>query len=454
MESLLLDRKLGNITPLEFATTIVESYYSRLHQTAKTNVFPINCHHNASVNSLAIDQSDYGFLLSGCADSSIKLWDLSQTEVQRKENEIDSNLVSSSYDDFDYDNPISTFVNVATIPKKTIHEFGISTVQWWPHDTGMFVSSSFDHSVKIWDTNELRPVHDFDIQSRVYSIDICSSDDSSSLVATASDSPFIRLLDLRAASSAHTLSGHKGKTLSVKWHPINSYLLASGGYDGEVKVWDVRRSNSCLCRLDMLHTNIQKKNSYSSNLAKESVKAHSGPVNGLVWDESGTELYTTGNDDKVRVWDMVSDRSSAINKLVNFGPLTRNKYPQTIPMMLNPKRESETQYLLFPSESSDIFIFRTIDGKLQARLSRKGTKNSGRTCSMVNAGPFTGTYYCGTMDGEIISWSPNWIKPNLDDIVELESSEELNLESEVDVLDKKKKQSDTLASLYSDPYFK
>lgn len=417
MQSLLLDRTLGNITPLKFATTITESYYLQLYQSAKRSVFPSNCHQNALVNSLSLESSDYRFLLSGCADSSIKLWDLRQEETQREENEIDAQKFDhpSLYDSFDYDNPISTFANIATIPRKSHHSFGISTIEWWPHDTGMFVSLSFDHTVKIWDTNELSPVHSFNLDSRVYSIDISGKDDSG-LVATGSDQPFIRLLDLRSTSSLHTLQGHKGKTLVVKWHPINSNMLASGGYDGEVKIWDIRRSNSCLARLDMLRTNIQ--NTSSDNLTKSSVKAHLGPVNGLVWDESGTILYTAGNDDKVRVWDMISSLAPPINKLINFGPLTRNKYPQTIPILLNPKGESELQYLLFPSESSEVFVFRTIDGKMETRLSRKGSKNIGRTCSMVNAGPFSATYYCGTMDGEIISWAPKWNKPDLNEIVD------------------------------------
>lgn len=416
MQSLLLDRTIGNITPLQFATTLTQSYYSQIYQSAKRSVFPPNCHQNALVNSLSLESSEYRFLLSGCADSSIKLWDLQREEIQRQENEVDARQYDhrSLYDAFDYDNPISTFANVATIPRKSQHKFGISTIQWWPHDTGMFVSLSFDHTVKIWDTNELIPVYSFDLDHRVYSIDICDNDENG-LVATGCDQPFIRLLDLRSTSSLHTLQGHKGKTLVVKWHPIHSYLLASGGHDGEVKIWDIRRSKSCLSRLDMLRTNIR--NTSSDNLTKSSVKAHLGPVNGLVWDESGTVLYTAGNDDKVRVWDMISSLPPAINKLINFGPLTRNKYPQTIPILLNPKEETELQYLLFPSESSDVFVFRTVDGKMVSRLSRKGTKNVGRTCSMVNGGPFSGTYYCGTVDGEIIRWAPAWNKPNLNEVI-------------------------------------
>lgn len=32
----------------------------------------------------------------------------------------------------------------------------METVQWYPHDTGMFTSSSFDKTLKIWDTNTLQ----------------------------------------------------------------------------------------------------------------------------------------------------------------------------------------------------------------------------------------------------------------------------------------------------------
>lgn len=453
MQSLLLDRAVNKISPLEFATTISESFYTALHQSARTDVFPNNCHANAAVNSLSLEQNDYQFLLSSCADSSIKLWDLKSQDTH--EHAQDTSFAGQANDNYDYDNSISTFTNVATIPRKTAHTFGVSCIQWWPFDTGMFVSSSFDHTVKIWDTNELATVHVFDMDNRVYSFDICghssNSMTASALVAVASDQPFLRLLDLRASSSAHTLHGHKGKTLCVQWHPQNPNLLASGGFDGEVKLWDIRRSKSCLCRLDMLRTNTAELKLTLTNLTHASVKAHLGPVNGLVWDEAGHTLFTTGNDDKVRVWDMISSLAPPVNKLINFGPLTRNKYPQTIPLILSPKHESELQYILFPSDNGDVFIFRTIDGKLVTRLTRKGTKNSGRTSSIVNAGPFSATYLCGTMDGEIISWSPKWEQPNLEQIFDtnvrhLEKNHILTAKS----LDLEKAK----MMLSNDPYFK
>lgn len=37
-----------------------------------------------------------------------------------------------------------------------VHKFSVETVQWYPHDTGMFVSSSFDKTMKVWDTETLK----------------------------------------------------------------------------------------------------------------------------------------------------------------------------------------------------------------------------------------------------------------------------------------------------------
>ena len=40
----------------------------------------------------------------------------------------------------------------------------VTTVQWFPEDSGMFITSGMDGSVKIWDANVLEsgPVEEFD----------------------------------------------------------------------------------------------------------------------------------------------------------------------------------------------------------------------------------------------------------------------------------------------------
>ena len=53
--------------------------------------------------------------------------------------------------------PKNTYPTVCTIGRgnKYRHKFAVGTVQWYPLDTGMFVTSSMDKLVKVWDTNKL-----------------------------------------------------------------------------------------------------------------------------------------------------------------------------------------------------------------------------------------------------------------------------------------------------------
>lgn len=437
MEALLHENAIGTLDDATFHAIYTETEYLNLKQI-KRNTFPENCHRGAAVNSLAIEQSDYRYLLSGCADSSIKLWDLRPSDVQ--EDEADAIIVKNE-----------PYQNLATIPRREAHKFGVLAVKWWPKDSGLFLSASFDHSVNVWDTNNLSIVHTFDLNNRVYSIDVSAEAfgqySSQALVAVGSDQPFIRLLDLRSASSAHTLPGHKGKTLAVAWHPLRSYLLASGGHDGEGKIWDIRRSKSCVARLDMTKTNARDARTDAFNLDASVVKAHSGPVNGLCWDGSGCKLFTAGNDDKIRVWDLLSPRAPPINMLVNFGPLTRNKYLQNLPIVLSPQGDSEVQYLIFPSDNGDVLVFRAHDGKLVSRLQRNDSRSIVRTASIVHAGPGTLTYYCGTMDGDIVTWLGELVAEYDDEDDNLSGSDEDDGAGE-SILSVMRE------ALYDDPYFR
>lgn len=38
---------------------------------------------------------------------------------------------------------------------------------------------------------------------------------------------------------------------------------------------------------------------------------------------------------------------------------------------------------------------------------------------MCNGGPFTATYYCGTVDGEILCWKPFWDTVDPEEVVDI-----------------------------------
>jgi WD40 repeat protein len=38
---------------------------------------------------------------------------------------------------------------------KRPHTATVTSVAWWPWDTGLFVSTGFDEAIHVWDTNQL-----------------------------------------------------------------------------------------------------------------------------------------------------------------------------------------------------------------------------------------------------------------------------------------------------------
>ena len=91
----------------------------------------------------------------------------------------------------------------------------VTTVQWFPGDSGMFITSGMDGAVKMWDANVLEagPVEEFHFpHEQIFSHHLRVTDAYSSskksaltLLAVASESNHINLLDLKAGSSSHEL---------------------------------------------------------------------------------------------------------------------------------------------------------------------------------------------------------------------------------------------------------
>lgn len=371
--------------------------------------------HVGAINSLAIDQQYGRYMLSGGADSSIRLWDLQDGEpdtpagaIRKRSRQNRSKKPSSS----------SSLSLVAEVPRKTQHRFGISAIQWYPRDAGLFVSSSFDHFVKVWDAEALEVVYAFDLQYRVYSADVSPNPASHALVATATDHPLVRLLDLRTSSASHTLKGHHlGSVQAVKWAPDKPHLVASGGSDGTVRIWDIRQSNACLDILDVFRT------SSSAPLANKSLSSkifsHKGTVNSLLWLPDSKHLLSAGTDDEIRLWSIPEYQSAspseaprkAHNTLLNYGRFVSNHFPQTLYMCTT----QDDARFFFPSDSGQILLFDVHSGKLVERLDRPEQPGSmaadvPRSTCITPRGhlderqPAQTEYFSGALDGTITSW--------------------------------------------------
>ena len=195
------------------------------------------------------------------------------------------------------------------------HTKCISSVQWFPDDSGLFITSAMDGKLKVWDANVLEPVEEFALASdKVFSHHVRRS--PSPLVAVGTGSNHINLIDLKSGSTSHELRAHSSPVMAVKWSPFKDHLLVSGDHEGKALVWDVRRAKSCLSSLDF--DKIKKSDNKKSG--KKSGFAHKGCANGIAFLDDGLHLLTYGSfDGRLRKWEL----GSGLN--------TKTKFPRFAP---------------------------------------------------------------------------------------------------------------------------
>ncbi|KAF9964368.1 DNA excision repair protein ERCC-8 [Mortierella alpina] len=323
--------------------------------------------HVGAVNTIDIEEAEGRYLISGGGDGNIHVYDLDDSE--REERRIIKSMVT-------------------TQGSSQGHKGGVSRVRWYPFDNGMFTTSSFDSTIKAWDTNTMEVACTFDLANKVYSHAL-SSKATHGLMATASADPRIRLCDLKSGAFTHSLAGHRGTVLTVEWSPRHEYLLASGSTDTTVRLWDIRKSTSCLCSLD-LH------NSRSAPLSESNV-AHTRTVNGLNFTPDGLHLVTTGHDDKMRLWSLYTGQ----NTLTNYGTMIRNQFVSNLSPLISPMSSGSPVYVFHPSDDRSLLMFDLMDGSLVKRL----TGSYGRITALAWR-PRTQEIYSAGNDHDILAWGP------------------------------------------------
>eukprot|EP00938_MAST-03A_sp_MAST-3A-sp1_P001690 g1690.t1 len=266
----------------------------------------------------SMDMSDK-YLLVGNSDGSITSYDVSNSKI-------------------------SFFIKRRTSNSNpTHHKNMVSCVQWYPVDPGIFVSSGFDGTVKVWDAERQKVVTnfgDFGFNTGIDSVAISPTSFSCMLAVAVRGSHAVHLCDVISGTQIMTLDqgGHMEDVRCVAWSPRVPYILASGGADGRVFIWDTRRSGrfGCLASLDSTKTMWNSSSSDdSSQRPKKRIrqtlemlnvpignhmtgKAHRGPVDSITFTPDGNYLVSVPRDtsDSMIVWNM----RNYTNTLVNFGP--------------------------------------------------------------------------------------------------------------------------------------
>ncbi|KAM7266480.1 hypothetical protein ACFE04_004377 [Oxalis oulophora] len=342
-------RETGKTHPNSF-TNRIKHHRINNSNLQLSNYKEIISPHKGSINSLQLDSTESRYLLSAASDASISIFDVQQ------------HYPSSSSSSSD----IHKHSSLVTIDKQQhqhdAHKFSVSSAIWYPVDTGLFVSASYDHFLKLWDTNVTKVVMNFKMPGKVYTTAMSSLATSHMLIAAGTEDVQVRLCDVASGAFAHTLSGHRDGVMSVEWSKSSEWVLMTGGCDGAIRFWDIRRAG-CFCVLDQTQTQLgrrppvlersvtnkalmtkstsasqssvikprgpQRKSGIKQSGGKGFIKqrlhpgtlsvqdratAHYGAVTGLKTTEDGMYLLSAGSDSRIRLWDV----ESGCNTLVNF----------------------------------------------------------------------------------------------------------------------------------------
>lgn len=220
-----------------------------------------------AINSIHVDKVENRFVLAGGADAIISIYDLSKwgSEEYLKSTQANRYCAASqpqqrSTTTTSLHKPIASSRREAPtsvftpqgitrgVETPSGHSSSISNVSWYL-DSGAFLSSSNDGTLLIWDTDSMTPVAQykpFDTKG-IASLHFSTLRQYSAVVASFHD-PALKLLDVRSGASSHTLLGHADPGVSsVQWAPHNDIILASGGLDGTVRLWDIRKAGGRSC---------------------------------------------------------------------------------------------------------------------------------------------------------------------------------------------------------------
>ena len=269
---------------------------------------------------------------------------------------------------------------------------------WYPVDTGLFLSGGRDGDVKVWDTNTLQVGCVFGVQAAVHSVAMSPAAATHCLAAVGSAENDVMLCDVVSGGCTHRLSMHGMPVWALAWSPACEFELISGGRDGELVVWDIRRAGPRHV-FNLRHTRplvgaardggIPGGTAYSR---MDMAPAHDAGITGIAATPDGQFYLSAGNDDFLRLWHSRNRQ----NMLVNY----RNVY----------NRASKPRQLALSDDGAAVFhpsgsAVQAFDVQTGAPLATlKGGHFESVNCCVWN--PLSSELYTGGNDNHIVVWAP------------------------------------------------
>ena len=130
----------------------------------------------------------------------------------------------------------------------TEHTRTVTRVDWHPTTPWMLASGSIDGTIKIWDIRRDGKKFKASINIKPKSSavrDAQYNPHDGNMIACAFDNGSVQLWDVRKTKKCvKKFAAHHGYVLTLDWHPSESKVLATGGRDGQIKIWNTGKYSS------------------------------------------------------------------------------------------------------------------------------------------------------------------------------------------------------------------
>ncbi|GLC58260.1 hypothetical protein PLESTB_001339000 [Pleodorina starrii] len=412
-ECLGLSKREDGFTPIGLQSWM---HTRRMAQLRPDNYRRFKCPFGGGVTCMDLDKTEDRFLLAGAADTTIALFD-THTVSEKAET-----LIA----------PIFSYTRHTNA---AAHKFMISSVAWYPVDTGLFVTGSYDCNVKVWDTNEIEVVGTFQLPKKVTGVAMSLVAAAHTLIAASCEDTHVRLCDPTSGAITHVFSGHRDAVWCVAWSTCSEYEVLSGDGGGQIRLWDIRRAG-CRAVFDQYCTQRPSRSASaedptmsmspskkqrrggaagamhssssapallapepaaSARMKEAAVRAHSGAVTCVLPCPDALSLLSAGTDGRMRLW----DAHSRVNKLVGYEG-THNRALRTRQLAVT----GDARVVFYPTGSS-MNIYEVGTGRMLASL--QGGHTESINCCTYN--PSTHELYSGANDRVLRVWT---VQPDAD----------------------------------------
>jgi len=124
------------------------------------------------------------------------------------------------------------------------HTASVEDIKWSPKENNVFMSCSVDKSLRVWDAraNPNSACKLIAKEAHMRDINVIDWSEHEPLIISGGDDGLIKIWDLRKFTSGVEVAvfeHHKGPITSVEWNPIDSSVFVASASDDQISIWDV-----------------------------------------------------------------------------------------------------------------------------------------------------------------------------------------------------------------------